>query len=92
MKCHFEIPEHYSSFISSHPSLRDTTRIGIFDRGGWVKDIFTGLSLQQMNKTKETEIQIKPALPRGKYYFLFSINSGDYNPTHNSEKIMLEIL
>ena len=91
LNCLFEIPENYSSFILSHPSLMDTVRISIFNKMGLLKNIFTGLSLQQMNELKETEIQINPSLPMGKYYFLFSINSGYYNPTHNSEKFELLI-
>jgi len=91
LKCHFEIPQKYSSFIQSHPILNDTTRIGVFNKQGWVKDIFTSLSLQQMNEKKGMEFSIKPALHQGKYYFLFSINCGDGNATHNSNKIELEI-
>ncbi|MBK5271616.1 MAG: glycosyltransferase family 39 protein, partial [Bacteroidia bacterium] len=91
LKCHFEIPTNYSSFIRSHRFLNDTTRIGIFNSKGWIKDVFTGLSLQQMNEQKEIELQIIPKLPAGKYYLLFSINSGDYKGTHNSNKIELVI-
>ncbi|MES1214260.1 MAG: glycosyltransferase family 39 protein [Bacteroidota bacterium] len=87
LTCHFEIPEHYSSFIQSHSLLSDTIRIGVFNKSGWVKDVFTGLSLKQMNETKKMELQIMPGLPTGKYYLLFSINSSYYNATHNSNKI-----
>ena len=58
LKCRFEIPNNYSSFIQSHPLLNDTTRIGVFNKYGWVNDIFTGLSLQQMNEQKEIEMKI----------------------------------
>jgi Dolichyl-phosphate-mannose-protein mannosyltransferase len=91
LTCHFEIPGYYSSFILSHPLLNDTTRIGLFNKNGWIKDIFTGLSLKQMNEQKEREIQIDPSLPKGKYYLIFSINNGYYNATHNSDKIGLII-
>ncbi len=91
LKCRFEIPDNYSSFIRSHPFLNDTTRIALFNKRGWVKDIFTGLSLHQMNEHQEIEMKINPALPKGKYYFLFAINSGHYDATHNSNKIELEI-
>ena len=91
LKCRFEIPDNYSSFFQSHLLLNDTTRIGFFNKKGWVKDILTGLSLQQMNGKKETVLQINPSLPKGKYYFLFAINNGQYNATHNSNKIELEI-
>ncbi len=91
LKCRFKIPENYSSFIQSHPILNDTTRVGIFNKTGWIKDIFTNLSLQQMNQMKEIELPIMPGLLKGKYFLLFSINIGYYNGTHNSDKIGLVI-
>lgn len=91
LNCRFEIPEHYASFIRSHNTLNDTIRIGIFSRQTWVKDIFTSLSLKQMNKEKQTSLKIAPDLPKGKYYLLFAINCGHNNPTHNSDKIELLI-
>jgi len=91
MKCRFEIPAYYSSFILSHPLLKDTTRIGLFNKNGWIKDVFTGLSLQKMNEKKGAEIQVNPALAKGKYYLIFSINNSYYNATHNSDKIGLII-
>lgn len=91
LKCRFEVPDNYSSFIRAHPFLNDTIRIGVFNKRGWVNDIFTGLSLQQMNEQKEIEMKMNPGLPKGKYYFLFAINSGLYNSTHNSNKIELDI-
>ena len=91
LNCHFEIPEFYSSFIRSHDIVRDTIRIGVFDKQVWVKDIFTDLSLKKMNENRETLLKIDPALPGGKYYLRFAINCGHNNPTHNSDKIELVI-
>lgn len=91
LKCHFEIPGYYSSFIRTHPLLNDTTRIGIFNKDGWIKDIFTSLSLRQMSEMKEIELPIMPALAPGKYYLIFSIKSGYYNATHNSDRTALLI-
>jgi len=91
LNCRFEIPETYSSYIRSHPILNDTTKIGVFNKNGWIKDNYTGFSLHQANEQHEIILQIVPALPPGKYYLLFSINSGYYIPTHNSNKIELLI-
>ena len=91
MKCKVEMPKQYETFISNSQSLSDTTRIGIFNKKGWLKDIFTTLSLKKMVDEKEFELKINPALLKGKYYLRFAIQSGFYNATHNSEKIELII-
>ncbi len=91
LNCRFEIPEHYSSFIRLHDIINDTTRVGLFKGQEWLKDIFTGLSLKQMNEKRETFLKMDPALPKGKYYLRFAINYGHNNPTHNSDKIELVI-
>lgn len=89
--CRFEIPPHYSSFISTHKITKDSVRVGIFNKRGWIKDIFTPFTLKQMNEVKEASLKISPAVPKGKYYLRFSINCGYNNPTHNSGKIELEV-
>ncbi len=43
-----------------------------------------------LNK-KEFDLGINPGLPKGKYFLRFSIQSANYNPTHNSDKIELTI-
>ena len=89
LKCRFDIPAHYLPFIRSHQLLNDTVRIGVFSAGGWVKDIYTLLTLRQMDEQKEMKLLVNPGLPKGKYYLLFAINCGYYNPTHNSAQIGL---
>ena len=91
MKCSVKMPQQYETFIRNRQSLSDTTRIGVFTKTGWLKDIFTPLSLKKMVDEKEFELKINPELERGKYYLRFSIQSGYYNSTHNSEKIELII-
>ncbi len=87
--CTLYIPEPYERFIRSHPLLADTTRVGVFNKAGWQKDIFTSLSLSQMVNRKEFDLTINPGLSKGNYYLIFSINNSYYNGTHNSEKIKL---
>jgi Dolichyl-phosphate-mannose-protein mannosyltransferase len=89
--CTVHIPEHYERFIRSHALLTDTTRIGVFNKTGWQKDIFTSLSLNQMVDQKEFTLIINPGLSKGTYYLLFSINNSYYNGTHNSDKIKLMV-
>jgi hypothetical protein len=71
--------------------VNDTIRIGIFNKGGWVRDIFTLYELKQMNNKTSTELKISPGLPKGGYYLRFAINCGNNNPTHNSDKIEILI-
>lgn len=91
LKCRFDVPEYYSSFIRSHTIINDTIRIGVFTAKGRLKDLFTDFGLKQMNEKKQSALNIDPALPKGKYYLRFAINCGHNNPTHNSAKIELLI-
>jgi hypothetical protein len=91
LNCRFDIPERYSYFINTHHIVNDTIRIGIFNKGGWVKDFFTQLDLKQTNDVRQMALRINPQLSNGKYYLRFAINCGYNNPTHNSDKIELEV-
>ena len=91
LHCKYQVPELYRNFILQHPDPRDTVRIGIFGKQGWIKDIFTGINLQNMSLAYSQSIQFKHGLPPGKYYMRFAINRGFHIPTHNSEKIALVI-
>lgn len=91
MKCQVEMPALYEKFILTHSSLSDTILIGAFNKNGWVKDIETNLSVNKIASQKEFELTILPGLEKGKYFLRFSIRSGWFNPTHNSDKINLEV-
>ena len=91
ISCNVQMPGQYEAFIRSHPSLSDTTRIGVFNKKGWEKDLFTHLSLRKMIDAKKFDLTINPELAKGKYYLRFSIQNGLYNSTHNSNKIELVI-
>jgi hypothetical protein len=90
LHCQFDIPAHYSSFIRANNIKEDTVRIGVFNKKGWLKDIFTPLTLKQMDSLQQTDVKM-PALSKGKYYLRFAINCGLNNPTHNSAKIELVV-
>lgn len=87
----FQIPTYYARFIEAAKNLQDTTRVGIFNSKGWVKDVYTSISLKQAVQQPAGSLTWKPQLPPGVYYFLFAINNGTYYPTHNSRKIKLII-
>lgn len=87
----FQIPDLYARFIRAATSLKDTVRIGVFNDKGWIKDIYTTISLKKAVDTPGGQVTIIPGLPAGKYYLLFAINNGQYYPTSNSDKIKVLI-
>ena len=89
--CSFRTPQQYEEFIQHHTPQNDTVRIGVFSAKGWIKDIYTTITLQQLVGDKTLPLTINPGLPAGKYYLRFAINSGYRKPTHNSDKIELVI-
>lgn len=91
LRCSFAMPGQYRRFILSHQDLNDSTLIGVFSKYGWIKDIPTSLTLQQMVKEENVVLTISPALPKGNYFLRFSIREGWTNGTHNSDKIELVI-
>ncbi len=80
----------YATYISNHTGLRSTIVLGIFNTKGWIKDFATPLTLQQITRDRFSII-LYPGLPKGKYYLLFSIRTGEGNATHNSRKISVVI-
>lgn len=89
--CAVQIPLKHELFIRNHSFLSDSTRIGVFNKKGWQKDIATTLSLRKIVDENKFDLTINPGLQKGKYYLRFSIQSGVYNFTHNSDKIELVI-
>jgi hypothetical protein len=83
---------NYGMFIgNTKMDMKDTIRIAVFDKKGWVKDIITTTRLKDVNRNLTFSIAIDPALSPGKYELLFAINCGFYPPTANSKKIHLSI-
>jgi hypothetical protein len=91
LQCRMQIPTIYRQFIIPQPLLKDTIRVGIFNKKGWQKDITVPLSLMQMAAQKEFGIMLKPLLSPGNYYMYISIKKDFYNPTFNSKRIYLKI-
>jgi len=91
LHCRFEIPEKYKHVIQSDRELKDTTRIGIFNDKGWVKDVLTSISLRQAATEVTIPVSFSPDISTGEYYLRFAINCHDLPPTHNSDKIKLTV-
>jgi len=86
-----ELSQFYYNYIADHPGLDAGTRVGVFNKNGWVKDLPVPFTLYELIQQKK-EIQLDPQLPDGKYYLLFSIfSTGTLTPTHNSDKVALTI-
>lgn len=77
-------------FISNTDrDMKDTVRIAVFNKKGWIKDIMTTAKLKSINVNQSFELAIDPDLPTGKYQLLFAVNCGIYPPTANSKRIPL---
>jgi len=85
------VPPLYKNYIAQHPQLSDTTRIGFFEKGKWVKDVFTGVTLQQLASGQSIPVKINPGLEPGHYEMIFAINCRFYKPTHNSDRLKLVV-
>lgn len=86
------MPYTYAKFISETPKeLKDTLRIAVFSKKGWVKDIITTIRLREVYRDLSFNIPLDPALPAGRYELLFAVNCGVYPPVSNSRKVPLVI-
>jgi hypothetical protein len=85
-----EIPKLYLSYILDHPAIKSALVIGVYNKYGWVSDLPTPFTLYDLVKGP-LEITLRPRLKPGKYFLRFAIQAGDYNPTHNSQRILLQV-
>ena len=94
-----EMPQQYHDYIASHPGLSSSVFIEAYNKYHWLKGYQTGLELKDIVNGKiglrytsgKFSVTFSPQLPKGIYYLRFVIGVGNYNPTHNSEKIKLVI-
>ncbi len=86
-----ELTEEYRKFIMGHPLLDSRIRLAVYDRFGWVGDILTPHNLYQAVTGKISYVEVSPDLNPGNYFLRFAVEDGDYNTTHNSDKIKLKI-
>jgi hypothetical protein len=85
------IPAHYKKYLLDHPRADANVILGVFNGRELLKDIETGLSVQQLNQRPEGSIILPSGLPKGKYILRFAIGSGTTMFSHNSEKIGLTV-
>jgi hypothetical protein len=85
-------PIEYLYFLQTHPGIKTQLVAGIFNGKELVKEIKTGITAEQMvNQSEPFDISlnlndIKSGL---NYVIRLGIQSKNYPPTHNSEKIEL---
>jgi hypothetical protein len=79
----------YAAFISR---LRDDTRVylSIYDEYGWLRDIYLPFTVQEFVKINH-EFVFTIDLAPGKYFFRFAFKDRDYDATHNSEKVEVQV-
>jgi Dolichyl-phosphate-mannose-protein mannosyltransferase len=91
LNCRYIIPDNFISLIKNNPSLRDTTRIGIFNNNKWVADAYSSVRLSEMVDKGKGILIFRPGVPKGKYIIRLAVNQGIYKATHNSGKIELVV-
>lgn len=91
LQIHFtlNVPEHYLTFLQSHPGVDEKIAIVIFKNRDRLNIIEAPFSLQQVIRNNIREWTLFPALPEGEYFFRFGVMSDSRLYTHNSEKIQL---
>jgi hypothetical protein len=87
LECSSKMTYRYGMYISDTRNINAQIKIIIFDKSRMLKEIITRLEIHEIDDS--FKITLRPNLPPGKYYFLFSIEVPGYNATHNSEKIKL---
>ena len=87
-----QIPQHYLSFIKSHPGINTALVAGIFHGKELIKEFDLGITAQQICNWKEPVrvfLDLKDIPPADIDELRFAIRSKNYLATHNSETISL---
>lgn len=84
------MPAHYRNYLLAN-TVYDTIRLGVFTQNGWLKDLGTPLKLQQLAVDSTFNFTVYPLLTEGNYFIRFTVHTGIYNGTHNSDRIKLEV-
>jgi len=86
------LSKQYYDYIMSHPNMDTRIVAGVFDKYGWIEDLKISNSLYELIQAPH-EISLTPSVKAGKYYIIISIlHVGTITPTHNSEKIPLDVI
>jgi hypothetical protein len=87
-----QLSKQYYDYIMDHPGMDIRIVAGVFDKYGWIEDLKISNSLYELIQGPH-QISLTPEVKAGKYYIIISIlHVGTITPTHNSEKIPLEVI
>ena len=80
------------STISEIGGQIESTRIGVFQKGKWLKDWMINESIfSPSSDGTNFYVAITDSLPAGEYVLIFALNAPGLPPTHNSRKIRLTV-
>jgi hypothetical protein len=85
-------PTEHLYFLQTHPEIKTQLVAGIFNGKELVKEINTGITAQQIVSQPgpfDISLNLKEVKPGLNYVIRLGIQSKNYPPTHNSEKIQL---
>jgi len=79
-------------YLSKHPESKYSVNLVFFQGKKVIKDFPVSLNIDRINeKSGRSFFILKPDLPKGNYKMMLSFAVPGYNPTHNSEKIKLQV-
>jgi hypothetical protein len=80
------------STISEIGGQIESIRIGVFQKGKWLKDWMINESIFSISSDGTNfNVAITDPLPAGEYVLVFALNAPGLPPTHNSRKIRLKL-
>ena len=86
------ISKPYILFLKQQPNLKTELLAGVFKGKNIIKELSTGISAYQLAASENVIVVLDLGnIPSGEYSLRFSIQSKDYPPGHNSDKIKLRI-
>lgn len=92
IKCRSKIPDKYKNHLLENSEQSSEILAVIFKGKNIVHEIKTGIQPEFLAHNKQFAFHLDlSAIPQGHYDLRFAIKTGNYLPTHNSDKIRLEI-
>ena len=85
------LDDAYKNALKNLDPGKFSMRLGIFQKNKWVQDIMLKIEPAQLVNANHFIIKANHQIKKGKYFMRIALQAGDYPPTHNSEKITLEI-
>ena len=85
------VPAHYRNYLLQHPEINPNIILVISSGRDIVQRIDLPFALQDVVQKKVGSLSVFTQLPSGKYVIRFGVMSDSGFPSHNSEKIDLEV-